>query len=98
MATSEAILHQTWFNTFARFFKDWGGGIELEGNGETLQVHAPINTGMTDVETINIDVAETREWLASIVGAFDSDPFYAQMIANIEENRRRMIAEYEAVE
>jgi hypothetical protein len=43
------------------------------------------------------DDEETARWLASIVGAFDGDPFYARMIENVEENRRRTVAEYDAV-
>lgn len=54
------------------------------------------------VQTANMNAVnvhdETARWLASIVGAFDGDSFYAQMIENIEENRRRMAAEYDAAE
>lgn len=49
----------------------------------------------TDVVVGNTTSAN---WFASVVGAFDDDPGYAQIIENIRENRRRMAAEYEAVE
>jgi hypothetical protein len=50
-----------------------------------------------NVNAVNVN-DETGRWLASIVGAFDGDPFYARMIENIEENRRRMAAEYDTAE
>jgi hypothetical protein len=46
----------------------------------------------------NTTSVSSTDWLASIVGAFDDDPFYARMIENMEENSRRMAAQYEIVE
>lgn len=55
----------------------------------------PAKTANANAVNVN---DETARWLASIVGAFDGDPFYARMIENIEENRRRMAAEYDTAE
>lgn len=48
-------------------------------------------------DTVNVG-EDTQPWFASIVGAFDNDPIYARIIENINENRRRLAAEYDVVE
>jgi hypothetical protein len=68
----------------------------------TIRATFGFNDDPQPTKTANVNAVsvndETARWLASIVGAFDGDPFYARMIENMEENRRRMAAEYENVE
>ncbi len=51
----------------------------------------------TNANTVNVQDAATN-WLTSIVGAFDGNPVYGEMIENMREAERRLAAEYDGVE
>lgn len=91
MSTNQATFSDSFdFNLLAR-------GLAV-GASRVIK-YVGIQPPFEAAETASVNVPdETERWLASIVGAFDEDPFYARMIDNIEENRRRMAAEYDAAE
>lgn len=50
-----------------------------------------ITDGSTTAATNIVNVAAAnKNWLASVVGAFDDDPIYARIIENVNESRREM--------
>ncbi len=51
----------------------------------------------TFAATINA-TDDTKQWLASIIGAFDSDPIYAQIMENEREARKRMDEQFIIIE
>ena len=72
-------------------FLGWTDGFHATVR-QIIKVEWPTNAESTQSHTAstNTFTASAPSWLASVVGAFDDNPLYPQIVENEREARRRM--------
>ena|SRR5437763_16565957 len=73
MAANEAVINQTWRNTWVQLFSGLSGGTKVQTKAGSLQLLPSATSGVSDIISVHEDAIQSSQSIIPLKGMFADD-------------------------